>query len=355
MSYRVLLVDDERRVTDGLRRALHAYYTVHCAPSARDALFILNQEKIDVVVTDEIMPGMSGTDLLKEIYARYPDTIRIILTGNPNLDTALRSINQGHVYRFFIKPCSGVELHLAIRQGLQQRELSKASIHLLDSFRRQERILKYLERRYPGITEIDTDRHGVIAVDYTNCDLDNLIDQINTEYTKSICSPDEQPAAVKEPAQNAGNRRRTARDLDPAYADANQPSPDELFRVLFDHIPSIILAVDHDVRIMECNNAAADLLGAKNSMVLQMRGGDAFHCIHSHDAPQGCGHGPHCGNCVIRNSVNDAFKGNNVVRRRHKMEVIKDGQVKEIFAMITASKVAYKNLNIVLLIIEDIT
>ena len=63
------------------------------------------------------MPCMLGSDFLGVVSDRYPETIRIILTGHPNLDTALRAINKGHIYRFLIKPCSGMELGVAIRKG----------------------------------------------------------------------------------------------------------------------------------------------------------------------------------------------------------------------------------------------
>ena len=82
MPCKVLLVDDEILVTEALRRALHKEaYTVHCACSATEALKILSHEKIDVVVSDEMMPGMLGSDFLGIVCSEYPETIRIILTG----------------------------------------------------------------------------------------------------------------------------------------------------------------------------------------------------------------------------------------------------------------------------------
>ena len=83
------------------------------------------------------MPGMPGSDLLGVICERYPEIIRIMLTGHPNLDTALRSINTGHVYRFLIKPCSGMELSITIKQAIQHRDLLRKSLSLLETVRRQ--------------------------------------------------------------------------------------------------------------------------------------------------------------------------------------------------------------------------
>jgi DNA-binding NtrC family response regulator len=182
----ILLVDDEYPVTEALKRALHKDdYQVHCAFSAQEALDILSDEKIDVVVSDEMMPGMLGSDLLGIVCAQYPETIRIILTGHPNLDSALRAINKGHVYRFLIKPCSGQELNITIKQALQQRELSKESQSLLATVRHQNSILESLERRNPGITRVDRDTNGAICLPDVECDLDVLIREINKEVKRS--------------------------------------------------------------------------------------------------------------------------------------------------------------------------
>src|SRR5208283_3401799 len=150
MTNNVLLVDDDPLILEGLKRALHKEtYRVHCACSAKEALDILSHDKIDVVVSDEMMPGMLGSDFLGLVCAEYPETIRIILTGHPNLDTALRSINKGHIYRFLIKPCSGMELSLAIKQAVQQRELTRESSNLSETVRHQSSILENLENQNP--------------------------------------------------------------------------------------------------------------------------------------------------------------------------------------------------------------
>lgn len=185
-SCKVLLVDDEPLVIDAIKRALHKKsYEVVSAGCATEALDILSRQSFDVVVSDEVMPCMLGSDFLGVVSDRYPETIRIILTGHPNLDTALRAINKGHIYRFLIKPCSGMELGVAIRQALQQRELSKESQRLLATVRRQSSILENLEKRNPGIARVNRDTHGAICIPDVEYDLDTLILEINKEVKKS--------------------------------------------------------------------------------------------------------------------------------------------------------------------------
>jgi hypothetical protein len=135
----------------------------------------------------------------------------------------------------------------------------------------------------------------------------------------------------------------------------NQQNPEDLFRAIFDGIPSPIFVVDDDVQIHEYNAAAAPLLAAERTTILRRRGGEALHCLHSRDVPEGCGRAPFCKDCVIRNSVSAAFQGNKVVRRRHKLELIRDGNILEIYALITASPFLFQGNQLVLLVVEDIS
>jgi DNA-binding NtrC family response regulator len=182
----VLLVDDDPLVLDGLKRALHKEtYETLSAVSADEAFRILSREKVDVVVSDEMMPGMLGSDFLGVVCNKYPETIRIILTGHPNLDTALRSINKGHVYRFLIKPCSGMELCITIKQAIQQRDLLRKSLSLLQTVRRQSSILEELENQHPGITKLNRGHDGTIDISEVEEDLEALLKDMDSEVERS--------------------------------------------------------------------------------------------------------------------------------------------------------------------------
>jgi hypothetical protein len=128
-----------------------------------------------------------------------------------------------------------------------------------------------------------------------------------------------------------------------------------LLRVVFDAIPSFVFVVDDDVRIQEYNIKAAELLQSPKSAVLKRRGGDVLYCIHSTETKEGCGHAPACNNCVIRNSVTEAFSGNRIIRRRAKLEIIHDGNTIELFSFITASPFSFDGKQLVLLVIEDLS
>ena len=165
MRYKVLVVDDEPTITDMLRDVLSLEpYEILSANSAEEALAILEWEQMDVVISDERMPGMSGSEFIALVRQKYPDTIRIILTAYARLDAAIRAINEGEIYRFFTKPCSMIDLAAAIRQALQQKELTKERARLLE-LKRQSTFIERLEKQYPGITEVKRDAMGEIIID----------------------------------------------------------------------------------------------------------------------------------------------------------------------------------------------
>ncbi|MCR4438165.1 MAG: response regulator [bacterium] len=124
MGHRVLFVDDEPHVLAALRRSLRKEpYELLCATSAAEALRLIATVPVDVVVSDEQMPGMSGSELLAEVRRRHPDTVRMMLSGKATLEGAIRAINDGAIYRFFIKPCDEVDLATTIRHALEHKDL----------------------------------------------------------------------------------------------------------------------------------------------------------------------------------------------------------------------------------------
>ncbi len=120
---------------------------------------------VDVVVSDERMPGMSGSQFLAEVRKKYPNTIRMILSGQADLEAAVRAINEGEVYRFLLKPCNPADLRITIRQALEHKQLVELSRKLLREYEKKQSILDELERANPGITQIDTDESGAICLD----------------------------------------------------------------------------------------------------------------------------------------------------------------------------------------------
>ena len=129
----------------------------------------------------------------------------------------------------------------------------------------------------------------------------------------------------------------------------------DLLTTIFDAIPSLIFIVDDDVRIQEFNMAAAGFIQKERDVVLQRRGGDVLNCLHSRETDQGCGKARFCEGCIIRNSVTEAYQGGRIVRRRATIDVVRNNDVVEIHALITASRFHFNQQMFVLLLVEDIS
>ena len=111
----VLFVDDEPRVLTSMRAMFRRTYQVRCAPGAAEALAIMAQEPVEVVVSDQRMPGISGVELLGRLKVEYPNCMRILLTGYADLEAVESSINEGEVFRYLVKPCPPAELKRVVK------------------------------------------------------------------------------------------------------------------------------------------------------------------------------------------------------------------------------------------------
>lgn len=166
MKPHVLVVDDDPGVRQLLTTALAKEpYRLTVLGSAAEALALLDQETVDVIVSDEKMPIMSGTTFLARVRQRFPDTIRILFTGHATLESAIKAINEGEIYRFITKPCNMADLAVTIRQALEVRALKLENARLRQMVRSQARSLEALEKECPGITKVKRDSTGVVILD----------------------------------------------------------------------------------------------------------------------------------------------------------------------------------------------
>ena len=128
----ILCVDDEPRVVDGLALHLRRDYQVLTAHGGQSALQLLKEKGAPaVIVSDMRMPGMDGAALLKHVKNLYPETTRILLTGETGRDAAVSAVNEGQIFRFLTKPCPPDQLRSAIDAGVTQHRLLCAERVLL--------------------------------------------------------------------------------------------------------------------------------------------------------------------------------------------------------------------------------
>jgi len=130
---RILCVDDEPNVLEALRRQLRRQFDLTTATSGDEALAILSQElPFAAIVSDMRMPRMDGATLLSTCRQRYPESTRLLLTGYSDLDSAVRAVNEGRLFRFLVKPCATPDLVAAIEDAVEQHRLVLAERELLD-------------------------------------------------------------------------------------------------------------------------------------------------------------------------------------------------------------------------------
>ncbi len=141
----VLCVDDEVNVLNALKRLFRKEgFTLLTASSGAEALKLLQDNPVHMIISDQRMPEMSGTELMARVKECYPDMIRIILTGYTDVDTITESINQGHIYKFFLKPWNDQSLVLEIRQALEQYDLVQTNKTLHQKVLEQNESFRHL-------------------------------------------------------------------------------------------------------------------------------------------------------------------------------------------------------------------
>ena len=134
----VLVVDDEPGVRAALIQVLQRLgYTALAAESGEEALQLLQHGGIEVLISDQHMPGLSGIDLLKLVRVRHPKVVRIMLTGDRDPEIPIRSINEGEVYRFIRKPWNNNDLRTVLSFAFEVARLEQEKRHLVTLLKNQ--------------------------------------------------------------------------------------------------------------------------------------------------------------------------------------------------------------------------
>lgn len=160
----ILIVDDEPNVRSSLTRLLQrkGYDTV-LAENADDAFTVLEKRPVSIVLTDFIMPGRSGVELLKEVKKRFPGSVRIILSGKADPKEVMGAVNSGLVSHFLTKPWNNDTLMTTLQHCIDDLEKKKG--HPQTAEADQDLINEELEKTYPGITKLEVTDEGAIIID----------------------------------------------------------------------------------------------------------------------------------------------------------------------------------------------
>ena len=164
-EHTVLLVDDEPHIISALRRVLQELpVVIFSASSGAEALQLLEKQNVHIIISDERMPHMAGSDFLAVAKERYPATIRMMLTGHASIEAAMRAVNAGAIYRFFMKPWNDLEVVLAVKSACDLYDLEEENRILIRMIRIHQYHLRNLEQQFPELPRHETDSEGNLVL-----------------------------------------------------------------------------------------------------------------------------------------------------------------------------------------------
>ena len=177
----LLIVDDEPMIVKALTRLLRAPgRRVIGVTDPVVALAVVDEEPVDVIISDKDMPQLSGITLLASVRLNHPDIVRVLLTGRATLDSALSAINRGEVFRYLTKPWDDEALEATIAEALAHRaDLLRAEV-VRNAAGRRQRLLAALSQANPGLLEVGEGPH-VLAIGPVADHLDGLLRRLQGE------------------------------------------------------------------------------------------------------------------------------------------------------------------------------
>ncbi len=165
-KHTILIVDDEEMILKSIVRVLrNENCQILTAQSGEEGLEVLKVYEVQLVISDQKMPGMNGLDFLKRVKTEYPQILTIMLTGQAEIEIAMDAINEAGVYKFILKPWDDNDLKVTVIRALETLELIWERDSLLQRVKARDAILQDLEKEYPGISKVERDENGYIILD----------------------------------------------------------------------------------------------------------------------------------------------------------------------------------------------
>ncbi len=144
---KVLYVDDEKHNLTSFKATYRREFKVYTAESAQEGMQILDDEEVDIILTDQRMPQMTGVEFLEQIKEKHPGPIRILITGYSDIQAIIDAINKGQVYRYISKPWDTQDLQLVIQQAYEVFSLRKENAKLMEELKLANKQLEFLARQ----------------------------------------------------------------------------------------------------------------------------------------------------------------------------------------------------------------
>src|ERR1035437_9704127 len=151
----ILYIDDEVNNLVSFKANFRMHYEIYTAESASEGRKILKEKKINIIITDQRMPEITGVEFLESIIQEHPDPIRMILTGYSDINTVIAAINKGQVYRYIMKPFDAAELKINIDTAFEVYSLREENKELIKSLLQVNKQLEFMLRQH--LLSLDSD------------------------------------------------------------------------------------------------------------------------------------------------------------------------------------------------------
>jgi len=139
----ILYVDDEKGNREVFKASFRSYYTIYTAESAKEGLKVLENNIINIIITDQRMPNMTGSEFLTSIVNIYPEPIRMIMTGYADLNAVIDAVNNGKVYKYLTKPWDSDQLKMIIDEAYNTYSLQQQQKKLIKDLLRVNEQLEF--------------------------------------------------------------------------------------------------------------------------------------------------------------------------------------------------------------------
>lgn len=161
----LLIIDDEPSIVRSLRRQFRRNYQVHIAHSAKEGLELMKAHPIQVIISDQRMPGMSGSAFFNEVKNDYPEAIRLLLTGYADIQSVVEAINEGNIFRYISKPWDPLELDTIVREAFERHNLIVRNKELVNQLQAANKDLENrVNARTMELTKLNKEKDQMIGM-----------------------------------------------------------------------------------------------------------------------------------------------------------------------------------------------
>ena len=168
----LLIIDDEIEILNTLKRVFHKDYNLYVTQSPKEAFEMMKKFNIEVILCDQQMPEMKGTEFFTIVKEMYPDTMRILFTGYSDLSDAVRSINEGQIFRYLTKPWNLFELKSSVKEAFEKNTLIRENAAMVKALKNTNIILKdkvrartaELEVKNEELEKISNDKSKILGI-----------------------------------------------------------------------------------------------------------------------------------------------------------------------------------------------